>query len=358
MLFFTSSFIAQARVAANLRIVSSEAVVEVGTSIILVLLGAGAAGAAAGRTIGYVFGAVLALVVATRHLGRSLLRGRWDGGMARRLTGYASALLIVDGAFTLFGALDCARHRRGAPPDGGRAVRGAEQADHVLHYPGLAVASGVAPRLARHRGSTAPRTRRSPWALRRLIPRPGDPDRAARRLGRADRAAPARRRLPRARSTSSRAFAPYVFLSGLAPLVSLGVNYLGEARRRLPIAIAIVIIHFAILIVLVPAHRHRRRRDRRHRRVRPVRPRRTWWICRRLIDLPLRPVLAACARVVVAATAMGLVLWGARHRGDLGGGLGGRSRPRPPRLRQPSCSPRAASRRSELRALRARFGRA
>ena len=86
-----------------------------------------------------------------------------------------------------------------------------------------------------------------------------------------------------------RALAPLIYLFGLAPLVSVGVNYLGEARRRIPIAIAALVVNFVVSIVLlneigvvgsaigadaayliyVPAH---------------------FWICKQLIGLPVRPI--------------------------------------------------------------------
>ena len=46
--------------------------------------------------------------------------------------------------------------------------------------------------------------------------------------------------------------APFVFLSGLAALVSLGANYLGLARRRVPIAIAAVLINIVVDLALIP----------------------------------------------------------------------------------------------------------
>jgi heme-degrading monooxygenase HmoA len=49
-----------------------------------------------------------------------------------------------------------------------------------------------------------------------------------------------------------RALTPYVFLAGLAPLVSLAVNFLGEARRRIPIALGAVAVNVAIDVTLIP----------------------------------------------------------------------------------------------------------
>jgi peptidoglycan biosynthesis protein MviN/MurJ (putative lipid II flippase) len=103
--------------------------------------------------------------------------------------------------------------------------------------------------------------------------------------------------------------APFVYLFGLAPLVSVGVNYLGEARRRIPVAIAALVVNFGVSIVplyeigvvgsaigadaayliYVPAH---------------------FWICKQLLDLPLRPIAATFARTLLAAGAMAAVMLG------------------------------------------------
>jgi O-antigen/teichoic acid export membrane protein len=104
-----------------------------------------------------------------------------------------------------------------------------------------------------------------------------------------------------------RALAPFTFLTGFAPLVSLSVNYLGEARRRIPVAIALLVITAVLDLVLIPtvgligaaiatdvayvfyvgAH---------------------LWICKRAVGLPLRPLAATVARCLVAAGAMAAVM--------------------------------------------------
>ncbi|MEA2419550.1 MAG: hypothetical protein QOE60_1756, partial [Thermoleophilaceae bacterium] len=97
-----------------------------------------------------------------------------------------------------------------------------------------------------------------------------------------------------------RALAPFVLLSGPALLASLGVNYLGAARRRIPLAIAVLAANAIIDIILipdigivagaigtdvayaiwVPAH---------------------LLILRQMIGLPLRPQWLAFARAILAA---------------------------------------------------------
>ena len=101
--------------------------------------------------------------------------------------------------------------------------------------------------------------------------------------------------------------APFVFLSGLAPLVSLGANYLGLARRRAPIAIAAVALNIVVDLALiptigvigaaigtslayavyVPAH---------------------VWLCWRELGLALRDAVVPVARALAASAAMAAVL--------------------------------------------------
>ncbi len=41
------------------------------------------------------------------------------------------------------------------------------------------------------------------------------------------------------------ALTPFIFVWGFAPLLSLSLNYLGEARRRVPVAVAAVLMTLA-----------------------------------------------------------------------------------------------------------------
>jgi O-antigen/teichoic acid export membrane protein len=101
--------------------------------------------------------------------------------------------------------------------------------------------------------------------------------------------------------------APFTFLQGFAPLLSLSVNYLGEARRRVPIAVITLVLSAGLDYVLIKqigllggaistdiaygfytlAH---------------------FWLCKKLLDMPLRPIARDLLRCLVAATAMGLVM--------------------------------------------------
>jgi O-antigen/teichoic acid export membrane protein len=110
------------------------------------------------------------------------------------------------------------------------------------------------------------------------------------------------------------ALAPYVFLSGPALIVSVGVNYLGEARRRIPIAVTAIAVNTVLDVILIPrigviagaigtsiaftiyvaGH---------------------VWVCRQAIALPLGPLALTCLRTLVAAGMAALVLaaFGTEH---------------------------------------------
>ena len=305
MLLFSASFAAQARVDRNLITVLAESAVETAASIALVAAGAGAAGAAFGRATGYAVGAAVGLALTARLVGRGALalsRSRERGpGLGR----YAGALAIVDSAYTLFDQIDVLLIGAFL----GTASVGLFQAPlrlvAFLFYPGYALASGVAPRLARREGET-PNVRAFSVALRismliqaaltALIVAWADP--IVDLLLGADY---------EESGEVLRALGPYVFFAGFGVLVSLAVNYLGEARKRVPIALTAIAINLAIDIALIPqigivagaigtdvayafyVLGHLR-------------------LCTRALELPLAPIAATGVRSLVAGAAMAGVL--------------------------------------------------
>jgi O-antigen/teichoic acid export membrane protein len=100
-----------------------------------------------------------------------------------------------------------------------------------------------------------------------------------------------------------RALAPFVFFTGLGALLSYAANYLGEARRRVPVAVGALVVNLVIDFTLIPVigieagaigtdvayglyvlgH---------------------LWICTRLIAIPLRPLAITFGRSMLAAAAM------------------------------------------------------
>jgi O-antigen/teichoic acid export membrane protein len=299
-LFITGAFEALGRISINLRIVSAESVVEGTAMVLLVALGTGATGAAFGRAIGYSVGVGIALAFIWRVVGRRQPGDERHSGLsARDIARYAGALLIIDGIFRLFSQIDVLLI--GALLNGGRAVGlfGIPiMIAWFLHYPAGAIASAVAPRLAQ-REDRPPDVDVFARALRYIVAFQG--------IFLAPIvvwAEPILVHLLGAKYRDSadvlRALAPFILLAGPAMLVTVGVNYMGEARRRIPLVLAMLTANIVIDVALlpdlgivagaigndvayaiwVPGH---------------------MWILHRLLGLDLRPQVLVILRATVAA---------------------------------------------------------
>ena len=303
--FITTTFVALRRVALNFRVVLSESAVEAGATVTLVLLGGAATSATFGRTIGYAVGVVFALVLVVRLLGRrSISIGEGGHGHVRRVAGYAGAMFVIDWAYTAMTQVDSLVI--GAIL--GTAQVGVFQAPlrliTPLVYPGLALAQAVAPRMSRGSGepdiASFERALRSLLFLQVAITIPvlafAEPL-STRVLG------------PGYEGSAEvlQALTPFIFVWGFAPLFSLSVNYLGEARRRVPVAIAAVLVNLGLDLALIPGmgivgaaiasdialafytggH---------------------VLICRSLLGLSLKPLIGAAARTALAAAPMTVLL--------------------------------------------------
>ncbi len=246
-----SAFVAMGRVRYQLWTATVESVVETTTSVALVLAGAGVTGAAFGRAIGYTAGAGMALFALARLFGPGVLpRTLRFGQDTRRVASYAGVLLIIDGAFTLFNEIDILII-------GGYLGAGAVgifsaplRLISFLSYPGGAAAAGVAPRLARN-PHEEPSVDAFLTAVRLLLIL--EAAITAFVLGCASLLVDIGLGGGyRESATVLRALAPCIFLMGFGPLVSVSANYLGEARRRVPIAIVTVVINLVLDLLLVP----------------------------------------------------------------------------------------------------------
>ena len=304
-LLFMYSFVALGRLSYQFRLVVSESAIEVSASIALVLLAGGATAAAFGRAIGYGCGALLGVLLMVRLLGVRPFAERRGAPSTRELVGYAGALLIIDGVWAIFAQLQLllvggllgtiAAGIYGAPA----------KLATFLHYPGLAMANAVAPRLARRPDglpdvASLRRALRYVLVLQALLAAPivvwaqpmvdvllgPDYDRSAEVL---------------------RALVPFLFLQGFGPLVTLSINYFGEARRRIPIALGSLLLNVVLAIWLIEsigvvgaaiaidvafafyvgAH---------------------LWLCRRLLGLELGPPALTAMRALLAAGAFVAVL--------------------------------------------------
>jgi O-antigen/teichoic acid export membrane protein len=252
---FLGAFVALGKLRYNVILATIESVAEVATSIPLVIIGGTAAAAAFGLVAGFSVGVIAAGALARRTLGaRGSREQRTDLDPAvvspRRLMGYAGPLLLVDAAFRLFTSIDVLLIA--AIIGGGARVAAFGlplRLTVFLEYPAAAVASAVAPRLTRGRSEDdvvlLGDSIRYLTILQMLITAPlliwpeaimsllfGD-------------------KYPEATGVL-RALAPFVLLSGLAQLTTLSVNYLGEAWRRVPIAIVMLSANVIVDVILLP----------------------------------------------------------------------------------------------------------
>lgn len=307
MLLFTAAFEALWRVALSLRVVIAESAVETAATVLLVIAGGGATAAAVGRATGYVVAVIVAVPLLVKLIGRHPWRaGRDQQSDWRQIAGYAGALAVIDGALTAFARVDVLLIGAFI----GAAAVGRFEAPlslmSFLQNGGAAVAGGVAPRIARTAGSE-PNVAAFSLGLRVVI--------VAQGIVLAPIVVWATPLVDLAFGSGYeesaavlQALAPFALLAGIAPLLGRGVNYLGEARRRVPAAIAAVVINLVIDIILIPrigivggaigtdvayavyvgVH---------------------LWICRDYIGMRLTPTMLSLGRTLLAATAMAGILF-------------------------------------------------
>jgi O-antigen/teichoic acid export membrane protein len=243
MLFWATIFEALGRISVYLRVVVAESALEAGLSIAIVLLGTGATGAMAGRAAAYAFAAGFGLALLTRTLGRSVRPRRAGHGHARRIAVYGSALAVVDGAFTLFSTIDVLLIGAILSVSAVGLFQAAYTLAGLLLFIGAPVRSAVAPRLTR--GAAGPDHEALETALRYLVLLQG--------VALAPLivwAEPLTRIVLGTDYLGSvdtlRALAPFALLTAVSPVLAGAANYLGAAARRVPIAIAAVVVNAAI----------------------------------------------------------------------------------------------------------------
>lgn len=306
MALYGAAFIALGRLPRYLRVVASESAVEVSASVALVALLGGATAAAFGRAIGYLSGAAVAFVLCQRLFGWNIVRIGARGRADRRsLAVYAGALFVVETAFTLLAQVDVLLV--GALL--GASAAGIYQAPMrlvtVLQYPGLAASNSIAPRTAAGKG-VMPDAATFRSAVRWLAILEGAL--LAPIIIWAEPIVHVVMGSGYGRSVAVlRALAPYVFLSGLAPLVSTTANYLGGARRRVPVAVLSTILTVAACLLLIPrvgVVGGAIAADAAYALYVPAH----LWICARILGVSLRPILFTVLRSIVAGGAMAIPL--------------------------------------------------
>ena len=305
MSLLSYSLIALGRAAANLRVVLAQSVVEVSTSVILVVMGAGAAGAAFGRAASYMVGTVVAVTVALRLLGPGSISLRSRGGhWTRRILRYGGALVIVDSAYALFGLIDILLVGAFLSAEAVGLFSAPLRLLIFMHLPAVAVSAGVSPRmvLGRHEPSTDAFVAglRYIGILQAALVAPllvwatpiTDLLFGAGYEGSAD---------------VLRAMTPFAFMLGFGTILSMTANYLGLARPRIVVALVTVGINIVVDIILIPRIGivgGAVGTDLAYAFYAPAH----LSICRRRLEFSIAPVVAGQLRALVAAGVMGLVL--------------------------------------------------
>lgn len=300
------SFIAQGRVALNLRIVLAGGLVELCTTVALVVLGAGATGAVFGRAAGWCAAGAIALILAVGSYGRRVVAVRaTNSARARQIIRYAGVLAVVDAAVVLFDQIDALLIGAILGASSVGLFQAPMRLTTLLLYPGYAIANGVAPRLSRGK------LKRANEAALQVAFRVIVLFQAALLAPVVIWAEPITDLLFGSEFAESaevlRWLAPFIFLSGLAPLVSLGANYLGLARRRMPIAIAAVLVNIAVDLALLPTIGIVGAAIGTSLAYAVYVPAHTW-LCWRELELPVREVLLTVTRALGAACTMAAAL--------------------------------------------------
>ena len=307
MLLFSGAFIAQGLTSRNFRLVLSESAIEFGATVALVLLGTGATGAAFGRATGYSFGALLGIVMTLRLLRRAR-RARRSAQVPEtgQIVRYAGSLAVVDWVYTSLHYMDAIILGALLNPAAVGLFQAPFRLIALLNHPGAAVAAGVAPRLARGRREE-PNVAAFTAGLRLLLL--VQAALVALLLVWAD---PIVGLLFGSDFEDSgdvlRALAPYVFLSGLAQLVSLGANYLGMARRRIPIAVAALVVNLVLDFLLIPSIGVVGASIATSAGFAVYVPGHLW-LCKSVMEMSLRPLAATLARVTLAAAVLAGILF-------------------------------------------------
>jgi O-antigen/teichoic acid export membrane protein len=250
LMMMGSTFVAVRRVRFQFATAFAESTVEVTATVALVLGGAGVTGATFGRAIGFLVGAAATLFLVLRLVGfNAVPRTLRAGEFTRRIASYGGVILVTDGAFTLFNQVDILIIGAYLGSTSVAFFNAPLRLINFLGYPGSAISTGVSPLLAserdRERSVAAFLT-----ALRVLLILQAAI--TALVFGWSSLLVKALGSEYGKSGEVLRALAPFILMLGIGPLVSGTVNYIGQARRRVPIAIATALINLVVDLILVP----------------------------------------------------------------------------------------------------------
>ena len=302
---FSNTFVAVGRVQWQFSLYVSEGAIEATATIVLVLLAGGATAAAFGRAIGYCCGAFIGALFVVRFLGRAGIAERRGAPPLRQLAAYAGVMMVIDASWAVFFYADVILVGALLGTSAAGIYSAPLRLVALLHYPGLAVTQAIGPKMAL-RPDQAPNVRVLAGGLRYMIVL-----QTAIAVTMAAWAVPITNLLLGPEFAESAdvmlALAPAFLLWGVGPLVSVSVNYRGEARRRVPIVVGCMLLNLILLWVLVDwfgvvgaaisvdisyaayvgAH---------------------LWICRNLFGLGLRALALTAVRLIPPAAAMAGIL--------------------------------------------------
>ncbi len=247
---FLAWFVALGRVSTSVWYALVESATEATSTITIVLLGGGTAGAVAGRAIGYTVAGVMIALLAVRLVGWPAIKAA--GGRAfpaRQIANYGVALLVIDGVFAIFDRVDVLIIGAILNSSAAGEFEAATRLVLFLYYPAFAAGSGFTPRLAEGQRTEAD-VDRFMAALRYTIliyllfaaPLLVWATPIVHLLLGSDFSASA---------AVLRGLSPTLVLAGMAPVLAGAANYLGEARRRVPLAIAALGVNIVIDVLLV-----------------------------------------------------------------------------------------------------------
>jgi O-antigen/teichoic acid export membrane protein len=290
------------RLAVNVRLYAVESAAETAAVIGLVAAGSGVTGAVLGRATGYAVGAAAGLVLMGRLLGRSLSLRDGDAASRRTIGGYALPLFVSSSAYTAYSQVDVQLIATILDRTAVGLFSAPSRLLTLLALPGQSVANAVSPRMAGPDPDVPAFVGSLRWVLllhAALVPPVvlwSQPI-CLLLLGPSFTGS----------ATVLAALAPYLYLRGVSVLASTTVNYLGHARRRIPIVLLSLVVNVVLGIVLlhvmgvvgaalalgisyafyVPLHLR---------------------ICAESFALPMRALARTLARSAVAAGAMSAVL--------------------------------------------------
>jgi len=247
-----SLFTALRRMRTVFSIATAESAAEMSATILLVSLGGGVIGATLGRALGYTLGAAFGILLLARHQGGlGIIRTPFQRRLGASIARYAGAVAVVDAIWAMLSQLDVLIMGAILSVPAVAAFQAPARLLSLATYPGMALANAFGPSVA-DRTDMARTSAALASAVRRLLLVQGFA--AAVVAAYADvivHLALGQRYVGTSAESVLRVMSPFVLLSGLAPLFSTTIDYLGGARRRIPIAAATLFVNVTINLLLL-----------------------------------------------------------------------------------------------------------